>query len=685
MRGGVAAGVFVVAILSGASALAAPSGWLALDASIRATGGAVDWANSGAAGGTPCTNGGVDVTGSGGLFNCGIYNGATTPPTPPLRTNNDPTIISTAFIADPLPSDVTQACGAGDPTTVQGGTNDDALNSYTITTGSSPPKDELANVYAVSRTRADGHPELYFAAERATNNGNSHIDFEFLQSVVTRTAACGGTLTGNRTQGDLLVAADFSNGGQVATASVWQWQCSPVQPNGTICDPGTGAQYVQNLSLPAGTIPFFINDTAAVPCGGWACRAQNGAQVTDVPQFDFVEGGISLQDLGFTGCFTTFLPHTRTSDSFTSQLADFTGPHALASCRTPVTNSTPGGSVAPGTAVRDVADLTNDGAAVKPGGTLTFFLCQPAQVTASGCLGGTQVGAPKSLVNGVATSDPSSATNTSGKYCWRTVYTPDLASLGIYTPGSHTNATTECFNVAAPVNLPNTGLPDIRFNLWSSLPGLLIAPALLLSLAWRRSRSLAVLLMAGVIVGSSPPIAPAPPPTGRDPGVAQSSAHVDEGATSTQLGGVKAKAMGWRLVIPRIGVDALIQSVGRDSHGAMASPSGLDTVAWFNRGPVPGHPGDAVIDGHYGDSSQAGVFRKLHWLRPGDEIQVVWPDGRTVFFEVATSEVVAANAHPAGVFARTGPARISLITCTGLWDQSRRTYSDRLIVTAMLS
>jgi sortase (surface protein transpeptidase) len=351
-----------------------------------------------------------------------------------------------------------------------------------------------------------------------------------------------------------------------------------------------------------------------------------------------------------------------------------------------VTNSSPGGSVASGTAVRDVADLTNDGAAVKPGGALTFFLCQPAQVTASGCLGGTQVGAPKALVNGIATSDPSSATNTSGKYCWRTVYTPDPASLGMYTPGSHTNATTECFNVAAPVNLPNTGLPEIRFNPWPSLPGLLIAPALLLSLAWRRSRSLAVLLIAVVVAGSSP--APAPSadlPPARDAAVAQGGPQVGEGASPVQLPTVKAKAMGWRLVIPRIGVDALIQPVGRDSHGAMASPSGLDTVAWFNRGPLPGHPGDAVIDGHYGDSNQAGVFRKLHWLRPGDEIQVVWPDGRTVFFEVATSEVVAANAHPAGVFASTGPARISLITCTGLWDKSRGTYSDRLIVTAMLS
>jgi sortase (surface protein transpeptidase) len=141
--------------------------------------------------------------------------------------------------------------------------------------------------------------------------------------------------------------------------------------------------------------------------------------------------------------------------------------------------------------------------------------------------------------------------------------------------------------------------------------------------------------------------------------------------------------MGWRLVIPRIGVDAQIESVGRTSRGAMASPSSLDTVGWFNRGPSPGEPGDAVIDGHYGVWDQPGIFRKLRWLRPGDAVQVVWPDGRMLEFEVATSQVVPANAHPTGVFALSGPARLSLITCTGAWDALHATYSDRLIVTAV--
>ena len=118
---------------------------------------------------------------------------------------------------------------------------------------------------------------------------------------------------------------------------------------------------------------------------------------------------------------------------------------------------------------------------------MTYFLCTPAQVTGSGCNGGTQVGAPKTLSGGVATSDATASTQAVGKYCWRTVYTPDAASLGIYTTASHTNATTECFNIAA-VGLPNTGMLALPFNPWLALQGFLIAPGVLLLLAWRRAR-----------------------------------------------------------------------------------------------------------------------------------------------------------------------------------------------------
>ena len=138
----------------------------------------------------------------------------------------------------------------------------------------------------------------------------------------------------------------------------------------------------------------------------------------------------------------------------------------------------------------------------------------------------------------------------------------------------------------------------------------------------------------------------------------------------------------WRLDIPRLGVDAQIEPLGLDQDGAMASPSALDMVGWFNRGPAPGQPGDAVIDGHFGLPAEPAVFRDLRLLRPGDAIQVVWPDGRVADFRVALSETVAASTQPSGLFARSGPARLSLITCAGKWEQSVRSYSDRLIVTA---
>jgi len=54
-----------------------------------------------------------------------------------------------------------------------------------------------------------------------------------------------------------------------------------------------------------------------------------------------------------------------------------------------------------------------------------------------------------------------------------------------------------------------------------------------------------------------------------------------------------------------------------------------------------------------------------------------------VAFRVTSAETVDANAHPAGLFARSGPARLSLITCAGEWENALATYSQRLIVTAV--
>jgi sortase (surface protein transpeptidase) len=140
----------------------------------------------------------------------------------------------------------------------------------------------------------------------------------------------------------------------------------------------------------------------------------------------------------------------------------------------------------------------------------------------------------------------------------------------------------------------------------------------------------------------------------------------------------------WRLVIPEIGVDAVIDPVGVDSRRAMLAPPTLDDVAWYGLGPAPGQKGDAVIAGHLGLPALPAVFRFLRLLKPGDTFKVVWPDGHAVAFRVTTLAVMSASSvAPPGLFSRSGPPRLSLVTCAGSWDAAGRTYTERLIVTAV--
>ena len=94
----------------------------------------------------------------------------------------------------------------------------------------------------------------------------------------------------------------------------------------------------------------------------------------------------------------------------------------------------------------DTATIADVAGLPTPTGTVTFFLCEPP---ASDCAsGGDQVGAVKTLVNGVATSDAvTGATRPNdlagGQYCWRAVYSGD----SVYSPASHTDSSAECFTV----------------------------------------------------------------------------------------------------------------------------------------------------------------------------------------------------------------------------------------------
>jgi sortase (surface protein transpeptidase) len=140
-----------------------------------------------------------------------------------------------------------------------------------------------------------------------------------------------------------------------------------------------------------------------------------------------------------------------------------------------------------------------------------------------------------------------------------------------------------------------------------------------------------------------------------------------------------------QLVIPALGVNAVVESVAVDAQGRMGTPSQPDHVAWYDPGAAPGDPGNAVIDGHLDWTSGPAVFWHLSRLHAGDQVTVVRADGTQVRFVVDSSTQVPFDARTNDLFTRTGPPALSLVTCAGAWDRARSTYLTRLVVHATLA
>jgi sortase (surface protein transpeptidase) len=139
------------------------------------------------------------------------------------------------------------------------------------------------------------------------------------------------------------------------------------------------------------------------------------------------------------------------------------------------------------------------------------------------------------------------------------------------------------------------------------------------------------------------------------------------------------------LVIPRIGVDAVIEARGLDGNRNLDTPSDFRNVAWYRLGPAPGLPGNALINGHVNWWTGSAVFTRLSQLRRGDEVVVIRGDSSRVVFKVTSRTVVAAGARIPSLFTPSQVPTLTLITCTGAWDRARGTDTQRLLVSAVLA
>lgn len=136
-----------------------------------------------------------------------------------------------------------------------------------------------------------------------------------------------------------------------------------------------------------------------------------------------------------------------------------------------------------------------------------------------------------------------------------------------------------------------------------------------------------------------------------------------------------------RLIIPRLKVDAVVESVGKDARGDAGVPQKSQNVAWYNVGPAPGEPGNAVISGHLDDKVGPAIFRRLGELKVNDKLTVI--DKASV---QRTFQVIEVAAYPyqkapiTKIFGFDLEHDLNLITCTGRWNNKTHTYSQRLVV-----
>ena len=137
-----------------------------------------------------------------------------------------------------------------------------------------------------------------------------------------------------------------------------------------------------------------------------------------------------------------------------------------------------------------------------------------------------------------------------------------------------------------------------------------------------------------------------------------------------------------QLLIPSLDVHRAVEGVGVNRAGVLSLPVNAWNAGWYTGGPVPGAPGDAVIEGHAGYPGQPMIFGRLVVLKPGDRIIVVLADRTRQLFLVSSITTVPVGSAPPGMAEPYGPPRLTLITCTGYFDHNSYSYSRRLVLEA---
>lgn len=148
----------------------------------------------------------------------------------------------------------------------------------------------------------------------------------------------------------------------------------------------------------------------------------------------------------------------------------------------------------------------------------------------------------------------------------------------------------------------------------------------------------------------------------------------------------------WELILPSAGIRAAVVQVGLTHDGAMGSPDNPFVLGWFNRSAIPGETGNALLGGHrdYQDREGnigVGVCWELDETRLGD--QLIMFDGSTnryYVYDVVDIATIRPDSREAVKYlSQTRESVVTLITCSGDFDEDTHSYEERIVVVALLN
>ena len=209
------------------------------------------------------------------------------------------------------------------------------ISAWRYDLGSSPPKDNMLHAYAAAykataatTTTAVDDLLIYFGADRAAFSGTASLGFWFFKNQIDTLngsfVVAGTSTPATHTDGDTLVAFEYTNGGAVTDVRIFKWV--------------GGAS---GVLTPHAVIALGATATSGVFCDSLdqVCGATNSGNLAlpwngTVKAGQFFEGGINITKLvGGDGCFASFMATSRSSSVEGAALKNFILSPGFQTCR----------------------------------------------------------------------------------------------------------------------------------------------------------------------------------------------------------------------------------------------------------------------------------------------------------------------------------------------------------------